>query len=82
MKCNRWDFPFITENIVAMVRVTQPTNEEIGYKAQCKAHNIIFLFISEDADFELFKRFGVSEEEMYIINSIIENNESILDNLN
>lgn len=31
---------------------------------------------------ELFKRYGVSEEEMYIINSIIENNESILDNLN
>lgn len=31
---------------------------------------------------ELFKRCGVSEEEMYIINSIIENNESILDNLN
>lgn len=31
---------------------------------------------------ELFKRYGVSEEETYIINSIIENNESILDNLN
>lgn len=31
---------------------------------------------------ELFKRYGVSKEEMYIINSIIENNESILDNLN
>ena len=52
MKCNRWDFPFITENIVAMVRVTQPTIEEDGYKAAWfKAHNIIFLFISEDADY-------------------------------
>lgn len=31
----------ITENIVAMVRVTQPTNEEIGY-----VHNVMFLYLS------------------------------------
>ena len=36
----------------------------------------------ENSDDWFWKRYGVSEEEMYIINSIIENNESILDNLN
>ena len=36
----------------------------------------------ENSDDWFWKRYGVSEEETYIINSIIENNESILDNLN
>ena len=36
----------------------------------------------ENSDDWFWKRYGVSEEEMYIINSIIEKNESILDNLN
>ena len=61
MKCNRWDFPFITENIVAMVRVTQPTNEEIGYQYQVALQHWskdlfkricnISSSISEDADY-------------------------------
>lgn len=37
----------MTENIVAMVRVTQPTSEEAGY-----VHNFdFFLSISEDAGY-------------------------------
>lgn len=36
----------------------------------------------ENSNDWFWKRYGVSKEETYIINSIIENNESILDNLN
>lgn len=37
----------MTENIVAMVRVTQPTSEEIGYSSYC----YVPLSVSEDTDY-------------------------------